>query len=564
MVQAAVVALLELDVGSVRAHKPRVATVVDGPVGPEAVAQVADHVVAVTQETHVEVAMLDRVLVDEDLRHLRRHLVHDIGHGRHLERGADADDQVAVLEVARDVVVEHTREGLAEERDVRLHHAVALLHHGLVVAQEAGALLQAARAVRDLAVAHDRVERLALDTVATGDAGGEGKGAVALDHLVRRDAGVGLQVVDILCVVAQELALVLEQADEHVERRVHVVGRQDHVGDQVEDARVGAEDVQVEHLLRVGEAQVGEARVETLGRPEVRDPEAGGDAGARDDQDLVGGLELREHVVHGVEVVEPRPQLLDALHRQVQELDELEQVLARGHRRDVARHKAQLDNEVDDVLAGRGGREKPLEERHHAAGLEELARGGDGLLHGVVRLVRRREFVQIRRGHARQRGFGRASVGRARQGRPLRVRVARARVARARARLAVGRFCFGVGFGVRVVHERLGERGHGRGGRLRPLGHMLGVGARLGVEKHHLDVTGHGGGRGWVVMLEQRDVRSCVPPAARRCEVDVGQGLVWRRGPVRVSYARPDTRSWNRGASTVGLCRHVRVGRPWA
>lgn len=120
------------------------------------------------------------------------------------------------------------------------------------------------------------------DVVAALDARGRGEGAVALDQFLRRYTRGGLEVVDVLREVGEEFALVLEQADECVGGGKPVaVGGEDVLGHGVEDRGVLPEERDVEHLLRVREAEMRELRVESgfLGA-EIGDPQARGDAGA--------------------------------------------------------------------------------------------------------------------------------------------------------------------------------------------------------------------------------------------------------------------------------------------
>jgi hypothetical protein len=122
-----------------------------------------------------------------------------------------------------------------------------------------------------------------------------------LDELLRADAGFGFEVVDVLGVVGQELAFVLEEGDEGVRGREAVVAGEDVAGDRVEDGRVLAEDGDVEDLLRVVEAEVLELGVEAGAfGAEVRDAERGGDAGAGEDDDVLGLLEEIDGVVDRV------------------------------------------------------------------------------------------------------------------------------------------------------------------------------------------------------------------------------------------------------------------------
>jgi len=124
---------------------------------------------------------------------------------------------------------------------------------------------------------------------------------VALDELVTGDAGLGLKIVDVLRVVGQQLALVLQQLDEGVGRGEAVVVGEDVAGDRVEDGRVLAEDSDVEDLLGVVQTEVLKLGVQTgaLGS-EVRDTERSRDAGAGEDDDVVALVQERHGVVDRV------------------------------------------------------------------------------------------------------------------------------------------------------------------------------------------------------------------------------------------------------------------------
>ena len=124
---------------------------------------------------------------------------------------------------------------------------------------------------------------------------------MALDELGGEDAGGGFEVVDVLGVVSQELAFGLEEGDEGVRGREAVVAGEDVARDRVEDGGVLAEDGDVEDFLRVVEPEVLELGVQAgaLGA-EVWDAQRGGDAGAREDDDVLGGLEELDSIVDRV------------------------------------------------------------------------------------------------------------------------------------------------------------------------------------------------------------------------------------------------------------------------
>ena len=239
---------------------------------------------------------------DIHLRHVLGQEAHDFADGGDLQGGADDDDEVDERAVVLDeALVEGCWEVLAEEGDVGLHdawggdvvvvvggggggareggerrapsvfggavavvatRAFTLILHLLLVCgwlSLRGQVLQvvdAARAVRDargLEIVADGVPR---HLMAAFDAGGGGEGAVALDQFVGPDAGGGLEVVDVLREVGQELAFFLEQRDEGVCGREAVAVREDVARDGVEDGWVLAEDLNVKDLLWVAEAEV--------------------------------------------------------------------------------------------------------------------------------------------------------------------------------------------------------------------------------------------------------------------------------------------------------------------
>lgn len=147
--------------------------------------------------------------------------------------------------------------------------------------------LDAARTARDVAGLDVGEDGLAVDLVAAPKAGGGAEGAVALDQLAPGQAGLDLEVVNVLGVVGEQLVALVQHGDELVGGCVAVRGGDDVLGDRVEDGRVLLEDVDVKDLLGVAEAQVLQLGIQTraLGT-EVGDAERRGDAGARDDDDV--------------------------------------------------------------------------------------------------------------------------------------------------------------------------------------------------------------------------------------------------------------------------------------
>lgn len=116
---SALVALLQPDAGLLigRYHG-----VVEIPT--RAAAELGDDDVAVAQEVDVEVDVAHGRARDVDLRYVRGQERDDLGHGRHLERRADDDDEVdEVAVVLHQPLGKLVGKRLAEEGDVRLHDA---------------------------------------------------------------------------------------------------------------------------------------------------------------------------------------------------------------------------------------------------------------------------------------------------------------------------------------------------------------------------------------------------------------------------------------------------------
>lgn len=73
-----------------------------------------------------------------------------------------------------------------------------------------------------LDVFHDRVS---WDLVLALETSGRGKRAVALHDLIRKNARIGLNVVNVLSIVGQEFILILKQPDKPMSRRELIFGR---------------------------------------------------------------------------------------------------------------------------------------------------------------------------------------------------------------------------------------------------------------------------------------------------------------------------------------------------
>lgn len=216
-------------------------------------------------------------------------------------------------------------EVLAKEGDVRLHHpslddiVLGLLGAAITIRPPVLLLLGAGRPLPLDALGGDThhlgalgaawddagldvgEDGLALGLEAALDAAGGAKGAVALDELVLGDAGLDLEVVDVLGVVGQQLAALVQHGDELVGGRVAVRVGDDVLGDLVEDGGILLEDANVKDLLRVVEAEILELRVQAgaLGA-EVGDAQRRGDAGAGEQDDVAAPVDEVDGVVDRV------------------------------------------------------------------------------------------------------------------------------------------------------------------------------------------------------------------------------------------------------------------------
>ena len=97
------------------------------------VAELVNDDVTITQELDVEGEVCEGLPVDEDLGHMAGQGAGDEGHGPHLQRRPDDDEQVALVLVHGHVVVELVREALAKEHDVGFHDGQGRGRGGYVV-----------------------------------------------------------------------------------------------------------------------------------------------------------------------------------------------------------------------------------------------------------------------------------------------------------------------------------------------------------------------------------------------------------------------------------------------
>lgn len=67
---------------------------------------------------------------------------------------------------------------------------------------------------------------------------------------------MSLEIVNILCEVGEQFALLLKEMDKCVRGRKFVGRREDIVGDRIENARILPEELDIEDLLRIAETEV--------------------------------------------------------------------------------------------------------------------------------------------------------------------------------------------------------------------------------------------------------------------------------------------------------------------
>lgn len=94
---------------------------------------------------------------------------------------------------------------------------------------------------------------------------------MALDELVRSYASVCFNVVDVLGVVCEQLPFALKQLNEGMCRREPFCVRNDILRNRIEDCRIITEGVNIKHVLWVIQAEMLEARIQSiLRRAEIR------------------------------------------------------------------------------------------------------------------------------------------------------------------------------------------------------------------------------------------------------------------------------------------------------
>jgi hypothetical protein len=309
---------------------------------------------------------------DVDLGYVAGEEVWDFRDGCDFHACAHDDDEVdLVLVEFFEAVEEIVGEGFAEEGDVGLHDAwlgnvVCAVGFGVFVA---GALLPGHSAVgRPLSLqtgllrcdlletplaigrflcAHRIEYVLARHVVLAFPARCRRPRAVALDQLVLPYASIRLDIIDVLRVVGEQLVLVLQQAYELVRGCPAAQVGDDVAGERIEGARVLVEVVDVEDLLGLLVAHLQQARVEArvLGA-EVGYAEAGRDARARDDDDVLALPQQLGGVIDGAVLLQARALGQLAVDGHAQQLVE-------GLVRGIVKELGQLDAEGGAQLAGR-------------------------------------------------------------------------------------------------------------------------------------------------------------------------------------------------------------------
>lgn len=274
-------------------------------------AQLIHNQIRIAQQLHVEPKVLQLLPIDQDLGHVRRQRARNQRHRTHLERRAHHDQQIAALLIPIDHVMKLIGQTLAEEHNVRLHdaalHQLPRLHPIDVERHRVGGhrvrrhrIAQPAHGYR---LAHDVVADLArLHAIPAASARSGGERTVALDHVL--DARDALQRIDVLCVVAQQSALLFERPDEAMRRGRIELARIDFASELVERARVVGKVADVEHGLGVGHfgVFVAQAGVDAVAGAEIGNAARDGDAGSGEDEDATGAAEELDDVLEGVDV----------------------------------------------------------------------------------------------------------------------------------------------------------------------------------------------------------------------------------------------------------------------
>lgn len=122
-----------------------------------------------------------------------------------------------------------------------------------------------------------------------------------MDELVLGNTGLDFEVVDVLRVVGQELALLVEHGNELVSGCIPVRARQNVFGHRVENGGILAEDTNVENLLRITKTKVLQLGIQTssLGT-EVRNAQGCRDTSTSDENDVAALSDQVDSIVNRV------------------------------------------------------------------------------------------------------------------------------------------------------------------------------------------------------------------------------------------------------------------------
>lgn len=119
---------------------------------------------------------------------------------------------------------------------------------------------------------------------------------------------MGLDIIDVLRVVREELALVLQHGDESMSRCESLGLGQNILGNGEEDGRILLKDLNVEHLLGIVQAQVLELGIQTgASGAEIRDAQRRGYARTSENDDVSGLFEQLDGVVDRIVLRQLRP-----------------------------------------------------------------------------------------------------------------------------------------------------------------------------------------------------------------------------------------------------------------
>lgn len=104
------------------------------------------------------------------------------------------------------------------------------------------------------------LDLFSVTPVSTGDTARSRKAAMAVDDTL--DIRLVLERINVLCVVAQKLALLLDELDKHVARAGLVIARIELLCKRIKDLGRLAKVPDIKHLLRIVQAVFFEARID--------------------------------------------------------------------------------------------------------------------------------------------------------------------------------------------------------------------------------------------------------------------------------------------------------------